>query len=537
VLNLTFTGCGSQPDTSGISTDEKRLTIEKVTPGGVYRAPLLNNPATLDPAYVQDEYGTAVIQQLFDGLVRFDPYLMVLPGLAETWQIEENGKQYRFIIHGKARFQNGENVTAQDVVFSLSRLLRVDPSPAILPHLLKIVGAKAYRDFKTDSVDGLQARDDKIVLITLESSHAPFLTALGMNQAKIVPKAEVIKQGSGFGRNPVGSGPFQFVSWETNRQIKLKRFADYYTGASFLDGIEYRIFPGIGMDQILSEFRKGNLDEMPVWGDIKQELATTEGLKWFHRPSLSLMFYGIRVNHPFLENPEIRRALSMAIDRKKLIDQVYEGQFEPARSILPPGMPGFSRENELLADDITAAKETINATALEEEGNTVPVVEIVSNSKSAFAQAELSFLKDTWALLGIDLKIKYIPDWSDFETYLKSDQVQIYRYAWSADMPDPDSILHPLFASDSPFNFMRFDNQKIDQMLLSARENNDPVNRTAIYRQIETQVMESSPIIPLLYLNVDRVYRSNVEGAQPSALGAHTMPLYGVWLKKDVSSN
>ena len=196
-------------------SSEKAETINKtgqsrkqVTTGGVYHAPLLNNPATLDPAYVQDQYGTAIVQQLFDGLVRFDPYLLVLPSLAETWRVEENGKSYRFTLRKNARFHNGDMVTAEDVVFSLSRLLRVDPSPAILPHLLKIDGAKAYRDRYVETVAGLQVIDEQVVVILLEEPHAPFLTALGMYQAKIVPQAEVLRSGDAFGKRPVGSGPF-----------------------------------------------------------------------------------------------------------------------------------------------------------------------------------------------------------------------------------------------------------------------------------------------------------------------------------------
>ena len=532
VIFLT-SSCEQSPENNGTvkSTSQSQ---KQITKGGVYHAPLLNNPATLDPAYVQDQYGTAVVQQLFDGLVRFDPYLLVLPALAETWQIEENGKSYRFTLQKNAHFHNGDVVTAQDVVFSLSRLLRVSPTPAILPQLLKIEGAQEYRDHLTDEVAGLQAIDEHVVLIRLTEPHAPFLTALGMYQAKIVPKAEVLRLGKEFGRKPVGSGPFRFVSWEQNKRIQLEHFSEYFAGEALLDKVEYRIYPGGEIDQILADFRNGKLDEMPVLGNIREELSSQQGLQWFHRPALSLMFYGMKVDHPLLNNPEFRRKLSNAIDRKKLLSEVYNDQFEPAERILPPGMPGVSQENkpQLPAAHETGPKVSNNSPAGVKGG--ALSLEIVSGSKSAFAQAELNFVRQAWAELGIDLAIKYITDWSDFETYINSDQVQIYRYAWFADMPDPDSFFYPLFASNSAANFMGYKDEEVNSLILSARGKSDPAERAQMYREIEALIMESTPVIPLIYPSVDRVYKSYVQGAQPSALGADYMSLHRVWIKNGI---
>jgi len=532
---LLTCSCEQSPEKAG-SHNNTSQSQKQTTKGGVYHAPLLNNPATLDPAYVQDQYGTAVVQQLFDGLVRFDPYLLVLPALAETWQIEENGKNYRFTLQKNARFHNGDMVSAEDVVFSLSRLLRVSPAPAILPQLLKIDGAQAYRDHRTDVVAGLLAIDEHVVLIRLTEPHAPFLTTLGMYQAKIVPKAEVLRSGKEFGRMPVGSGPFRFVSWEQNKRIQLEHFSEYFAGEALLDKVDYWIYPGGEIDQVLADFRNGKLDEMAVLGNIREELSSQKGLQWFHRPTLSLMFYGMKVDHPLLNNPEFRRKLSEAIDRKKLLSEVYNDQFEPAERILPPGMPGVSQESK---PQLPAAHETgpkvSNSSPAGEKGGALSL-EIVSGSKSAFAQAELNFVRQAWAELGIDLAIRYITDWSDFEAYINSDQVQIYRYTWFADMPDPDSFFYPLFASNSAANFMGYRDEEVNGLILSARGKSDPAERAEMYREIEALIMKSTPVIPLVYPSVDQVYKSYVQGAQPSALGADYMSLYRVWIKNDMQA-
>jgi ABC-type transport system substrate-binding protein len=529
---LFVSGCNLQEDQEGNPQNKKRASVIPINIGGIYRYPLMNNPSTLDPAYVQDWYGETIVHQLFEGLVRFGPDLMVLPALAKTWQVEENGKVYRFFLRHDARFHNSRPVTVHDVVFSISRLLRTNPPPAILPHLLKITGAQDFRNHKTDRVDGLRTINDHGLLIRLNAPHIPFLTALGMYQAAIVPQEEVQKSGKIFAQSPVGSGPFRFVSWEKDKSIRLKRLSGYYAGEAFLDEIHYRIYPGGQSESVLSDFKNGHIDEMPVYGNERQKFISIKGLQWFHRPSLSLLFYGIRGDHPFLKNPYFRKALSLAINRNNLMKEVYKGQFEPANTVLPPGMPAYHQTDERLVDDLKAAQGYLKR-AMEQETGPIPTFEIVSGSMSAFAKAELNFVQKSWARLGIPVKIKFITNWDIFENYLRSDAVQIYRYAWFADIPDPDSFLYPLFASDSPINFMRFKDSDVDKMLLAARGIVDPVKRAEMYQEIEALVLKSSPIIPLLYLSVDRVYQAGVQGINISALGAHTMTYHRIWLKEE----
>jgi ABC-type transport system substrate-binding protein len=525
------------PDYARQAEKEKKESMPAgpIRHGGIYRVPINNDPATLDPAYVQDRYGVTVVHQIFDGLVRFDPYLTVLPALAETWQVEDQGKTYRFVLRKNAYFHNGKPVTVEDVVFSISRLLQVNPPPAILPHLIKIIGAQDYRSHKKDYIEGLEPISDRVLLVKLEEPHTPFLTALGMYQAKIIPKAEVIRLADRFGQNPVGSGPFRFVSWQENKLIRLERFSDYYAGTSFLDEINYIVYSGEKIEQALGDFISGKLEEMPVYGNIRQELSTHQNLQWIHRPSLSLFFYGMNCNHPLLNNTDFRKALALAVDRQKLVAQFYKNQFEIAKTILPPGMPGYHRQDQMALDDLSLARDHFKR-AMEEYKGSLPTLEIVSASQSSFAKAELNYVRERWEQLGIQLKIKYITDWTKFKTYLKSESTQIYRYAWFADMPDPDSFLYPLFASDSPVNFMHYKSKDVDQMLLTARRIVDPVERAEMYRRIEALVLKSSPLIPLFYLSIDRVYQPTVQGVQVSALGAHTMSYHRVWLKAPSSN-
>jgi ABC-type transport system substrate-binding protein len=515
--------CGDRP------TAEKAATIQLPRSGGIYRAPLLNSPTTLDPARAEDIYSHSVIQQLFDGLVQFTPDLLIVPALAESWEIEEGGLVYRFFLRDDAHFHNGQAVRAEDAAFALKRLIRADPPLSILPHMMKIAGARDYRERRSEELAGMEVRGERELRVRLEEPYFPFLAALGMHQAKVVPRDEVTRRGDQFGRTPVGSGPFQLESWEEGRAIRLKRFDRYHGGASYLEGVRYELYPGARADDALADFLQGKLEEMPLYGKTRQQLAARKDLQWMERPSLSLLFYGVNGTHPFLRHPKVRRSLSLAIDRQRLTASVYDGQFAPARNLLPPGMPGYNPESEAAVDDSAAAR-TLLEQALQ-EGLVVPsVLEVVSASQTPVAKAELEFIGTCWSALGITLVPKFVPNWSEFKEYVKSDAVELYRYAWFADIPDPDSVLQPLFGSDSNVNHLRYRDEQTDRLLAAARATAAPTERANIYRRLENHILQDFPLIPLVHLSVGHVYQPDVRGIHMTALGSHAMSLHRVWL-------
>ncbi len=538
VLSCTFFICLFFPSLIFLSGCSDQDKSEKTIPvhGGIYRAPLRSNPVTLDPVYVQDKYGVSIVKQLFEGLVKFDSFLTILPALAETWQVEEEGKVYRFTLRKNIKFHNQEPVRSSDVIFSIKRLLRTDPAPAVLPHLLKIAGAEAYRKKDAEDVSGLEIETDTIFKIHLLQSHVPFLTALGMYQAAIVPEKEVRKRKEEFGKHPVGSGPFRFVSWDDEKEIRLARFKDYYAGPALLDGIYYKIYPGGQDPMIFEDFKNRRLEEMAVYGDVRKKLGGINGLQWIHRPSLSLFFYGMNTKHPNLNDPDLRKTLSAAIDRAAFVNEIYNGQFDAATTILPPGMPGYNPENRIKDDPADRSQAALSLSDVKMDER-FPELEIVSAIKTPRVESEMAMIKGFWDELGLHVRVKYITDWKKFEAYLRSDKVQIYRYAWFADMPDPDSFLYSLFASESPNNFMKFQNNNIDRMLLEARGIVDPVDRAKTYQKIESIIMDNTPLIPLFYMSVDQIYQSYVKSVSVNALGAHTMQLNHIWLDNSVQND
>lgn len=531
VVSFVLTGTLLYPNRPTSLFSYEASASETIRTGGIYRIPLLNEPPRLDPATVEDIYGVSLVQQLFEGLVQYTPDLLISPALAQNWVVEDNGKLYRFFLRPKVTFHNGRILTARDVVFSLTRLISTDPPPSILPHLLKIKGASDYREGKTDRVIGLEARDDLTVTIQLEEPYTPFLTALGMYQAKIVPQEDVKGKEEDFARHPIGNGPFRLASWESNKTIRLERFPAYYGGPSYLDGIDFKIYPGGKIEEVLQDFEAGNIEEMPVYGQIRDRVLKKREVVRIHRPSLSLLFYGMNCKDSLLSDVRVRKALAWSVDRKRIVSEVYTNQFQASAVVLPPGMPGYQPEGKGWPHDMEAARRSL-IEALGEKSNKKLTVEVVSNSQSPLARAELDLIGQGWKELGIEMIPRFIPDWAEFEKYLKSGSFQLYRYAWFADMPDPDNFLQPLLGSDSQINFMGFKDPDLDATLAKARTIGDPIERTRLYQRVEGMVAESCPIIPLFYLSVDRVYHPWVHGIEASPLGEKAVSYHRVWLEK-----
>lgn len=528
---LILSGCSDQVDNKKTQNE----TSESVA-GGIYHFPLSQNPATLDPINAQGVYSVSLVNQIFDGLVRFDKHLSIKPAIAKSWQIKDSGKLYKFFLGKNILFHNLDPVTSEDVNFSIKRLLRSEPAPAMLPHLLKITGAEEYRNKNVENVIGFEIENESVFKIHLKEPHVPFLTALGMYQAAIVPKKELIRMGENFAKHPIGTGPFKLESWDEKKSINLKRFEKYYAGPAFLDGIQYKIYQRGRDPSALSDFRAGKLEEITVYGDIKEKLADKKNLQWFHRPSLCLFFYGMNIEHPNLKNPDLRKALSIAIDRQAFVNQVYNGQFDIAKTILPPGMPGYTPLNQIKDSNLDLARQHLNQRSAKSI-QTQPELEIVSSFKTPRVEQEMEMMKGFWSKLGLKIRVKYITDWEKFEAYLRSDTVQIYRYGWFADIPDPDSFLYSLFASESQANFMNLKDKNIDQMLSKARGIIDPVKRANFYHNIESNIMDLSPLIPLFHMGVDRVYQPYVKSVKMIALGPHNIKLNKIWLDKPRAEN
>jgi len=496
--------------------------------GGTYRAALPWQPRALDPAFSTDIYSVTVIQQVFDGLVQFDRSLNVVPALATDWRVSSDGLIYTFNLRRDVKFHNGDPVTAKDFVYSFTRILDPTERVSVRSFFEKIEGAEAYVRGKAKGVTGLKALDPYILDIVLTEPFAPFLSVLAMKSSKVMCRREVNRWGKDVGYHPVGTGPFRLESWGDN-QIVLSASADYFEGPPYLDRVIYTIYPGAQNEKMAKDFDAGMLEETPVYGTMTEQLAAKSKSNLVRKPSLSLLFYGMNCRNEPVRDPLVRQAISYAINRPRIIREVYKDRFVLATTTLPPGMPGYMPEHATYDYNPKKARELL-AKARQENPNKKLSLTLLSASQSSVAQQELAMVGADLAAVGIELQVQYQTDWPTFEAKLSHEGLQMYRYAWFADIPDPDNFLNILCGSGSRYNFMKYSNPQVDRLLSQALAEADVLKRAKLYREAERIILTDAPMVPLMYLTFESAFQPYVKGLEISSLGQPYIPLKKIWL-------
>jgi len=500
--------------------------------GAVYRRPLGHDPKTLDPARISDIYSLSVSQQLFDGLVQYDHALTIGPALAEFWRASRDGLTWTFNLRKGVKFHNGREVSADDVVYSLTRIIDPKTRSGAAELFLNVRGAREFREGRARTVPGLVALDRNTVQVTLNEMLAPFVAVLAVGHAKIVPKDVVEAEGEAFGAQPIGTGPFRFLRWQRGKEIVLAANADYFDGPPKLARLMYRVFPGDQRDAMYDEFLKGGLEDAPVPARAdRRALAAGGSHLYVKRPMISVRFYGFNTRTKPLGDRRVRQAIIHAIDREAIVQSVHFGQYTFAREILPPGMLGFNPRLSGYVYDPSRARGLL-AEAGYPGGRGLPPLAIWSSVKRDDIVREHEQIKNSLAAVGIAAEVHYLTDWPAFSKMLEEGKLPVFLYAWYADVPDPDNFLTKLFRSRSSRNFFGYGNAAVDDLLASARSANDLHQRVELYRRAEQLILEDAPIVPVFHHTYERLFQPYVRSVEVNGLGDPYIPFRKIWLER-----
>ncbi len=436
---------------------------------------------------VEDTVSAEYIVLLFGGLVTLDEALRVVPDAAARWDISPDGRTYTFFLREDVRFHNGRLVTAGDFRFSLERACDPQTGSAVAStYLGDIVGAREMIAGQADQIAGLQVVDDHTLRITIDAPKAYFLAKLTYSTAFVVDREDV--EHADWLERPNGTGPFRLQD-RNNERIVLVRNEYYHRDGPRLERVVYSLSGG----SPVTMYENGELDMVAVGpGDVERVLDPDNPLnaELTMVPQLSTQYLGFDVTQPPFDDVKVRQAFALAVDRQKITAVVWKGMRVPAEGIVPPGMPGYEREQPLLSYDPQRARRLIAGSRYGDERRFPAVTLSIGGSgveMDRVTEAIVAMYRDN---LGIEIEVERSAD-------VLADRPQFFSLGWIADYPDPEDFLDILFHSHSPLNHMEYSNSSVDRLLEEARVEQDPQRRVLLYAQAEEIIVSDAPWVPL----------------------------------------
>jgi peptide/nickel transport system substrate-binding protein len=505
-------------------------------PGGTFIFAAGSNIHTLDPHFAYDTLSTAACRLLYDGLLDYDYDGNMIPSLAaELPKMSHDGRIFRFTLRSGIKFHNGREITAEDISWSLHRLLSERIGSPGYPFFKSIEGAPAYHTGDAERVEGIVVLDEKTIEFRLDEADQTFLNALAMPFAYPLAREHVeeLEEAEGrdaVGRHPVGSGPFAFSRWERGVQVEFERFDEYWAPRARPDRMIF--LENISADVASARFRNGDLDIIYRPSKVNR-LLLRQSEAWARyraeSPSPSLFALGLNCELPPFDDVHVRRAVAFALDRSKL-EKLDPGRAIAATQVLPPMLaphdPDLPTKQVF---DLDRAKEEMGLAGFP-EGLSEPVTLWV-RGESEVRAAQL-FQQDLKAI-GIEIELKMV----SFATYLKETGkprvAQAAFTGWHQDFPDPSNFMDILFHSrsihpENSENRAFYRNPKLDAILDSARAEVDREVRLGLYAEANAILAEDAPWA-FLYYPVDMVaWQPYVKGFRPHPVWANEYR--NVWL-------
>ena len=470
-------------------------------PGGNRLVRLFVDPPTLDPHLTTDATSAQIIIEVFGGLVTIDRDLNIVPDLALDWDISQDGRIYTFHLRPDATFHDGKPVTAEDFRWSFERVTNpLTESPVVNQYLGDIVGVDEKLNGDAQTISGLRVIDDHSLEITIDEPKSYFLAKLTYPTGFVLDRANVEADPKRWFRRPNGTGPFMLTRYDVGEKMTLTRFDEYHLGPARLEEVEMILSGGTSMlmyenDEIhVTGVSLADLDRILDPGnDLNPELL--EG-----PASFSIQYIGMNVNEPPLDDPKVRQALNMAIDKQEIATIVLADLVVPAKGILPPGFPAYNPDLEGYEFDPVKAKQLLAESKYGSDLENIPPITITTaGSFGASVSLDMDVILQMWERnLGVEAEFQQ----TEFATFLKDlhkRRFQMFDIGWIADYPDPENFLDILFHSESSNNHTNYSNPEVDALLEQARTEVDESLRYQLYNQAEQMIIDDAPWVPLWY--------------------------------------
>ena len=491
-----------------------------------------SEPKGLDPHTSEGTSEANIKRDIFEGLTARGKDAAVIPGVAEKWDISADGKTYTFHLRDTT-WSDGTPFTAHDVVYAWQR----DVNPAtgskysFLLYPVKNAKAIAEGDIKDPGQLGAKATDDHTLVVELEAATPYFLDMLTHVSTYPVPRHIIEKHGKNWTRpeNIVGNGAFKMTAWQPNAHITLKKSDTYWDKDNVkLDQVIY--YPTEDQNTELKRYRAGELDmtyEIPLdqikWlrENLKDELKTG--------PLLGAYYYGFNLTRPpFKDNPKLREALTLAIDRDIITNKITGTGETPIYGIVPPGIAGYDNYRPAYAGlsqqerDERAKQLYAEAGYSKDKPLKVELLYNTSENHKKIAIAITAMWKKT---LGVEAQL-INQEWKVFlNTRQEKTSTEAFRAGWFGDYNDPNTFLE-LYLSKAGLNDSGYDSAKFDGLLQQASLEQNPAKRAVLLKEAEQELIDSYAIAPIYSYVSKRLVKPYVKGYSPNIMDQYPSKLF-----------
>lgn len=510
-------------------TSENRNAGKKV-----FRYNEAANIQSLDPAFAKDQAMIWVDVQLYNGLVQMDNELNIVPSIAKSWEVSNDGLEYTFHLrndvyfHPHQLFKNGKRrVVAEDFVFSLNRIVdtkTMSPGAVFFENVEQINGKYSFF-----------APNDTTFVVRLKQAFSPFLGILTMPYASVVPKEIVNHYKEDFRKHPIGTGPFKFKMWKENVKLVLVKNEDYFEKDSlgkrlpYLDAVAISFI--VDKQSVFLEFVKGNIDFISgIDPNYKDEILTRSGklqskykdkINLITQPYLNTEYLGFKMDvndeKKPLKDKRVRQAINYGFSREKMIKYMrnnigYPGEY----GIIPVGLAGFdSTVNSYEYNPEKSKRLLAEAGYPNGEG----MQEITLSTTATYLDL-CKYIQQQLGLLGIKVKIDVNPP-AALREHIAQGKTQWFRGSWIADYPDAENYLSLFYSKNhcpKGSNYTHFSSKEFDKLYEKAILETDSEKRITLYKKMNAIIIEESPIVVLYYDQVLRFVQKNISGFESNPL-------------------
>jgi peptide/nickel transport system substrate-binding protein len=460
-----------------------------------------SSPTNLDPRIGVDAWSERIDNLIFDDLLSRGDDLNVAPGLAERWEIPDP-LTFVFHLHAGVKFHDGRPLTARDVKWTFDSLLQGK---------IRSTKAAVYK-----YVDHIDAPDDTTVIFHMKEQNATLLWNLSDGAIGIVPSGS----GDEMARHPIGSGPFKFVSAETDREVVIERNDDYWGEKAKLARVRFAVVPDETTEAL--ELRKGSGDVAinSLTPDTVQTLARDPSLAVERGAGTRFAYLGFNLRDPILKDVRVRQAIAYALDRRPMIEYLWRGEAEPARSVLPTQSWAYNGDVPAYLHDPDKAKQLLDAAGYQAV-NGVRFHITMKTSTDANTRLMVAVMQQQLREVGIALDIRSF-EFATFFSDVTHGAFQMYGLRWIGGNEDPDIFEHAFHSAQFPpvgANRGFYSNAKVDALIDKARGEIDPAQRKPLYAEVQRILADELPYIDLWYLDNVVVHTRRVRNLRLNPAG------------------